>query len=101
MEVRWSKTALLELETIFLYISEHSRIGAQAVVERIEHASKRLELFPYTGEEVSEAGTRTLAIVRYPYMLYYAVDEALDEVVMLHVRHTAQEKPAADDPRTG
>jgi toxin ParE1/3/4 len=101
MEVRWSKTALIELETIFLYINDHSGMGARSVVERIEHASERLELFPYTGEETSEAGTRTLAIVRYPYMLYYAVDESLGEVVILHVRHTARKKPAADDPRAG
>lgn len=101
MKVRWSKTALIELETIFLYINERSRTGARAVLERIEYASGCLELFPYTGEEVSEAGTRTLAIVRYPYMLYYAIDEPFGEVVILHIRHTAQEKPAADDPRAG
>jgi len=71
MEVRWSKTALIELEDIFLFIGERSRMGAQAGGSWIEFACDRLELFPYSGEEVSEAGTRSLAIVHHPYMLYY------------------------------
>jgi plasmid stabilization system protein ParE len=42
-----------------------------------------------------------LPIVRYPFSIFYAVDEGLDEVVILHVRHTARKKPATDDPVAG
>jgi hypothetical protein len=34
-------------------------------------------------------------------MLYVAVDESFDEVVILHVRHTTRKKPVANDPHTG
>jgi toxin ParE1/3/4 len=33
--------------------------------------------------------------VRYPFAIFYAIDEAKGEVVILHVRHTAQEPPQA------
>jgi plasmid stabilization system protein ParE len=101
MRVRWSKTALIELEQIFTYLSERNRTAARAVVARIEQISAGLENFPFTGIETDETGSRMLPVVRYPFMLYYAVDENFDEVVILHVRHTARKKPAADDPRAG
>jgi plasmid stabilization system protein ParE len=36
MKVRWSETALTEIEDIFSYIFERNRSAAAAVVERIE-----------------------------------------------------------------
>jgi toxin ParE1/3/4 len=36
MKVRWSETALTEIENIFSYIYESNRSAAAAVVDRIE-----------------------------------------------------------------
>ncbi|WP_441256077.1 type II toxin-antitoxin system RelE/ParE family toxin [Tardiphaga sp. 285_C5_N1_2] len=101
MKVRWSKTALIEFEEIFLYISERNEAAARAVVARIERVCTQLEQFPFTGVATSEDEARMLPIVRYPFSIFYAVDEGLDEVVILHVRHTARRKPATDDPVAG
>lgn len=101
MKIRWLKTAIIELEDIFLYISERNQPAARKVVRRIRRASLRLRRFPLSGKETDEAGTYQLLIIRYPYAIYYAIDEDSDEVVILHVRHTARKKPAADDPRAG
>jgi plasmid stabilization system protein ParE len=101
MKVRWSLTALIELEEIFAYIFERNRRAAKAVVVRLDRVTERLESFPFTGTEADEENTYILPIVRYPYMLYYTVDIGLGEVRILHVRHTARKKPAADDPRAG
>jgi len=70
MRVRWSLTALIELEEILVYISDRHRRGAEAVVERLDRVTERLESFPFTGIEADEDGTYILPIVRYPYMLY-------------------------------
>jgi toxin ParE1/3/4 len=101
MKVRWSLTALIELEEILVYISDRHRSGAEAVVERLDRVTERLESFPFTGIEADEDGTYILPIVRYPYMLYYTVDDRADQIRILHIRHTARKKPAADDPRAG
>lgn len=90
MKVRWSKTALIELEDIFLYIFARNRDAASKVVGRIEVLCDRLRHFPHTGHRASEPGTWILPVVRYPYVVYYAIDLASDEVVILHVRHTAR-----------
>jgi hypothetical protein len=54
-----------------LYIYERNRSAALAVAKRIED----------------------LAAVRYPFLIFYAIDNAADEVVILHVRHAAQDRP--------
>jgi toxin ParE1/3/4 len=40
-----------------------------------------------------EAGVRVLSVVRYPFLIFYAIDEAAGEIVILHVRHAAQDRP--------
>jgi toxin ParE1/3/4 len=100
MKVRWSKTALVELEDIFLYIFERNRMAASSVVRRIEGLCAKLGLFPRTGHLVDEAGTRRIVVVRYPFVIFYAIDLASNEVVILHVQHTAR-KAGDDDPVAG
>jgi toxin ParE1/3/4 len=92
MKVRWSETALAEIDDIFSYIFERNRSAASAVVKRIEGLSDLLGK-PQIGHLTDEAGVRVLSVVRYPFLIFYAIDEAADEVVILHVRHAAQDRP--------
>jgi toxin ParE1/3/4 len=62
-------------------------------VERIEALTALLEEFPFAGHVTDETGVRMLAVVRYPFLIFDAVDNTSDEVVILHVRHSAQERP--------
>jgi plasmid stabilization system protein ParE len=93
MKVRWSQTALAQLDDIFLYIYERNRSAALSVAKRVEELATLLGEFPLIGHLTDEADVRTLPVVRYPFVIFYAVDDAAGEVVILHVRHTAQEPP--------
>jgi toxin ParE1/3/4 len=93
MRIRWSETALSELDGIFSYIQQNDRSAAIAVVERIEALAALLEEFPLVGHLTDEAGVRVLAVVRYPFLIFYAIDDAAGEIVILHVLHTAQQRP--------
>ena len=93
MKVRWSETALGEIDDIFSYIYQHNRSGAAAVVERIEGLTTLLEEFPLVGHLTDEPSVRMLSVVRYPFVIFYAIDDSAGEIVILHVRHTAQERP--------
>ena len=72
MKVRWSETALAEIEDIFSYIYQHNRSAAVAVVARIEGLTALLEEFPLIGHITDEAEVRVLAVVRYPFLIFYA-----------------------------
>jgi plasmid stabilization system protein ParE len=93
MKVRWSQTALVQLDDIFLYIYERNRSAAFSVAKRVEELATLLGEFPLIGHLTDEADVRTLPVVRYPFVIFYAIDDAAGEVVILHVRHTAQEPP--------
>ncbi len=93
MKVRWSETALSELDDIFSYIHQSSRSAAIAVVERIEALTVLLEEFPFLGHLTDEEGVRVLAVVRYPFLIFYGINEPAGEIVILHVLHTAQQRP--------
>lgn len=93
MGIRWSETALAEVESIFSYISEHNRSAASAVVKRIEGLSTLLAEFPQMGHVTDEVNVRVLSVVRYPFLIFYTIDETTDETVILHVRHSAQDWP--------
>jgi plasmid stabilization system protein ParE len=84
---------LAEIEIIFSYIHERNRSAATAVVQRIESLVALLEEFPLLGHLTDEAQVRVLAVVRYPFVIFYAIDDTADEVVILHVRHAAQDRP--------
>ena len=97
MRARWSKTALIELDDIFRYISERNRSAARSVVRRIEGLVSQLELFPYSGHDTDEPETWILPAVRYPYVILYSIDLAAGEIVVLHIRHTARNPSPAED----
>ena len=96
MKARWSKTALIEFDSIFQYIFEGSPSAAKSVVLRIEALVAHLEQFPARGHPADEPEVRALSVVRYPYVILYAIDPTADEVVILHIRHTARQTPAED-----
>ena len=92
MRVRWSESSLSDIDDIFSYIHEHNRTAAAAVVERIKAVASLLQDFPEAGHLTDEPGVRMFPTVRYPYLVFYTVNPADAEIVILHVRHGAQER---------
>jgi toxin ParE1/3/4 len=88
MTVRYTEAALRELEEIFSYIYDRSPAAAGAVIDRIDRVATLLSEFPSAGHESDEPGVRVMPLVRYPFVLFYAVSDR-EEVVVLHVRHSA------------
>jgi plasmid stabilization system protein ParE len=63
MKVRWSETALAEIDDIFSYIFEDSRSAAAAVVERIEGLTALLEEFPLVGHKQTSGCCQSCVIL--------------------------------------
>ncbi len=96
MKVRYTETALRELDEIFTYIFEHDRSAATGVIERVERLTALLVEFPFVGHETDEIGVRVVPLVRYPFLIFYTVNT--DEVVILHVRHGSRLQPWEREP---
>ena len=92
MRVRWSESSLSDIDGIFAYIHERNRTAAAAVVERIKAVATLLQDFPEAGHLTDEPSVRMFPTVRYPYLVFYTINPDDAEIVILHVRHGAQER---------
>ena len=95
MRVRYTPEARANLEDIFTYLDERSPAAARSVKEGIVRAIQRLADYPLVAPETDEPGVRELIIVRYPYKVYYQVEQ--EEVRIVHIRHAAR-RPWPDRP---
>jgi addiction module RelE/StbE family toxin len=90
VRIRYTPKALAQLDAIYTYIEARNPRAASAVKARINRAIGRLAHFPYSCRATVHPGIRVLSIVRYPYLVFYTVDEAAQEVQILRVRHSAR-----------
>lgn len=90
-KIRYRSTALAQLDAIFTYIATHDRPAARRVIAYIKRTIGRLANFPYSARPSEVPNIRELSIVRYPYIVFYAVDEDKREVLILRVRHTSRD----------
>jgi addiction module RelE/StbE family toxin len=88
MRIRYTQTALAEVDQIFSYIAEHNRSAAIDVRERIERTVDTLAEIPEMAQVANEVGVRRMPITPYPYVIFYTVEA--NELVVLHVRHGAR-----------
>ena len=95
MKVRYTETALVEVNEIFAYLSERNLHAAKRVVARVEQTIRNLGDFPEMAQAADEAGVRRMPVARYPFIVFYSIEG--DEVVILHVRHGARRWPWEDE----
>jgi len=91
VKIRYTRKALAQLEQIYLDIEEHNPSAAKRVKGGIEKAIRRLARLPYSCRPTEHPGIRVLSVVRYPYLVFYSVDEVAQEVQILRIRHSAQD----------
>jgi len=90
-KIRYRPTALAQLDAIFTYIATHNRPAAHRVIAYMKRSIGRLADFPYSARPSEIPDIRELPIVRYPYIVFYTIDEDRREVLILRVRHTSQD----------
>lgn len=91
MKVRYTAKALRQLDEIFDYIALRDPGAAQRVKARIKRSIERLGRHPYSARPTERVGIRVLPIVRYPYLVFHAVDETAKEVHILRIRHSSRD----------
>jgi toxin ParE1/3/4 len=92
MRIRYTETALAEIDAIFSYIEADNPAAAAAVKARIEHTIGLIGRFPKIGRVKYQQIVRMLPARRYPqYLIFYAIEG--DEVVILNVRHGTRRTP--------
>jgi len=91
MKIRWSPTAVSDLESIREYIARDNPTAARKVAARIKESIQRLFSFPLSGRAGRVPGTRELVIPGTSYIAAYTVQD--DEVLIASVLNGKQRWP--------
>jgi plasmid stabilization system protein ParE len=96
MRLRFTPRATQDLADIANYIRAHNPTAATHVRAAILESLQILAEFPRAGRRQAVENVRKLVTRKYRYFVYYTVDEAADEVVILTIRHPAREREHDD-----
>ena len=91
MKIRWSPTAISDVESIREYIAHDSPSAARRVAQAIKESVGRLRSFPLSGRVGRVPGTRELVIPGTPYIAAYTVQDDIIEIAA--VLHGKQDWP--------
>jgi toxin ParE1/3/4 len=96
MKLRFTPRAAQDLAGIADYIRAYSPAAAQQVRAAILQSLQNLVLFPQVGRAQTVKGVRKLVTQKCPYLVYYTVDEAGEEIIILTIQHPAREREHED-----
>jgi len=78
------------------YIRARNPAGALRVRGAILESLQNLVAWPEIGRRQTEEGVRKLVTRKYPYLIYYKIDAAADEIVVLTIQHPARQRQYED-----
>ena len=96
MKLRFTPRAAQDIAAIADYVRERSPGASERVRAAILQSLQNLVLFPQVGRAQTIEGVRKLVTRKYPYLVYYRVDEAADEIIILTIQHPAREREHED-----
>ncbi len=91
-EVRWSTSALKDLDKVLAYIAEENPAAALDVIDKIEKSGERLG-FMATGRKGRVSGTYEKLVQGLAYVIAYTIEtktDSAERIVILRVIHGAR-----------
>ena len=93
MEIKWLRTALINLDHEAEYIAKENPKAALDVVHKIYHTVSLLKDNPSLGHAGRLPGTRELVIPATRYIVPYRVRPQLQQIEILRVFHASRKLP--------
>ena len=90
MKLHLTELAANQIAAITDYLIVRSPLGARNVQLAMDATLAQLTNFPGLGRRQRTTGVRKIGVGRYPYNVYYCVDQQADEIVIISVRHTSR-----------
>ncbi len=89
MRLRYTLTALADLDEVLDYIALRSPQGARRVQLRIKNIIDLLLLHPQIGTRTNDPAIRRMTALPHPYLIFYEPTET--EIIIHAVRHSARD----------
>jgi toxin ParE1/3/4 len=91
VKVAYSPRAYNDLAEIAAYLHPLNPSAATRVKAAILATLQIVSMFPGIGRRDALDGVRRVGVRRFPYSIYYLVDQNADEIVVLTIRHDARD----------
>jgi plasmid stabilization system protein ParE len=89
VRLRYTRSALADLDEVLAYISARSPQGAKRVQARIKAVTNLLLRYPRIGTTTDDPDIRRMTASPYPYLVFYQPTES--EIILHAVRHGARD----------
>jgi plasmid stabilization system protein ParE len=96
MKLRFTRRATQDLITIADYIRERNPVAAVRVRAAILDSIQNIVLFPEVGRRQKTEGLRKFSTRKYPYLIYYSLDERAEEIAVITIQHAARRREHQD-----
>lgn len=96
MKLHFTRRAIQDLSSIADYVYQQNPQAARRVRDSIIESLQTLVLFPHIGRQQAVKSVRKLVTRRYPYLVYYSVDETSEEIVIITIQHPARRREHTD-----
>lgn len=96
MKLRFTPRAANDIIEIADYIRRENPGAAEKVRGAILGTLETVARFPLIGRVQSIEGVRKVVTRQYRYVIYYSVNSAAGEVVVLTIQHPSREHPHSD-----
>jgi plasmid stabilization system protein ParE len=93
MRRRFTEAAAAELDASVDYLVQHAPHVAARFADSIDAAIDEVLEYPYSAQETERAGAFRKYVRAFRYAVFYAVDAAADEIVILSIRRAARRWP--------
>jgi plasmid stabilization system protein ParE len=90
MKVRYTDTALAEIDDILSHIAKDNPLAADEVSAILRATIDRLARFPRLAIETDVHGVHVVPVLPYRYVVFYAIQD--DTVIVRNVQHSARER---------
>jgi toxin ParE1/3/4 len=93
-QIVWTEPAVADLEDIIRYVADQDAVAAEKLRQLLISSVEVLTLFPLIGPVFEKDRTgQTREIVCRGYRIFYQVNEPVERVEILTVRHGRRQDP--------
>lgn len=90
MKVRFTLGARADLQEIGEYISKRNPRAASRMIASVHQSVMLVGRFPRRGRKQKAKGVRNVGAGKYPYNIYYRIDEAEQVIAILQIRRATR-----------
>jgi toxin ParE1/3/4 len=91
MKVRYTDSALAEIDAILSHIAKDNPLAAEEVAAVLRASIARLLEYPRLAIQTDVPDVRVIPVLPYRYLIFYS--STRDSIVIRNVRHAARERP--------